>query len=124
MPSTGSSTSTGKRALVCASTRGLGLGTAKALLKMPDVECVALNGRSRESVEAAMALLVEQLVAEEGMSKNDLVQRLVAEPGDVSTLEGRRAILEAAGPGSDILVKNEGGVIYFDEADWRLWNKT
>jgi 3-oxoacyl-[acyl-carrier protein] reductase len=130
MASPGSSSPKGKRALVCASTRGLGLGTAKALLKMPHVECVALNGRSRESVEAAMALLVEQLVAEGEMSKDEVTRRLVAAPGDVSTAEGRTAILEAAGPGNcnniciDILVTNAGGpppgdFADFTEADWR-----
>ncbi|CAB9525361.1 5-keto-D-gluconate 5-reductase [Seminavis robusta] len=112
----GSSSLKGRRALVCASTRGLGLGTAKALLQL-EVDSVAINGRTTESVKAA----IDKLIQDSDDQSIDQ-QRLVAAPGDVSTQEGRTAVLKAAGP-VQILVNNAGGpppgdFDSFDESAW------
>lgn len=85
----------GKKAIVCASSRGLGLGCARALAEA-GVDLV-MNGRSADTLEAA----AEAVRSEFGVS----VQAVAA---DITTEEGRAAVLEAAGQ-VDILVNNAGG---------------
>lgn len=84
----------GKRAIVCASSKGLGFGCAQALAQA-GVD-VVLNGRSEESLEAAAEKLSGFGVA---------VTKVAA---DVTTEEGRAALLGAGGQ-VDILVNNAGG---------------
>ncbi len=85
----------GKRALVCASSRGLGLGCARALAQA-GVELV-MNARGSEALEAAAA----GIRAEFGVAVTPVAV-------DVTTPEGQAAVLDAAGD-VDILVTNAGG---------------
>ena len=85
----------GKRALVCASSRGLGRGCAEALAAA-GVDLV-MNARGAEALEGAAAAIR----AAHGV-------RVTAIATDVTTDEGRGALLEAAGD-IDILVTNAGG---------------
>jgi 3-oxoacyl-[acyl-carrier protein] reductase len=84
----------GKRALVCASSKGLGRGCAEALAEA-GVDLV-LNARGSDALEAAAA----DLRARHGVS-------VTAVAADITTEAGRAAVL-AHGP-FDILVTNAGG---------------
>ncbi len=86
----------GKRALVCAASRGLGFGCAEALAG-EGVDLV-INARGREALEVA----AEDLAARFGVS-------VQAVAGDITTEDGRGAVLEALGGAADILVTNAGG---------------
>jgi 3-oxoacyl-[acyl-carrier protein] reductase len=85
----------GKRALVCASSKGLGLGCATALAEA-GVDLV-MNARGAEALEAAAADIRD---------RHGVAVTTVA--ADVTTEEGRAELLEAAGA-PDILVTNAGG---------------
>ena len=85
----------GKRALVAASSKGLGLGCARALAEA-GVDLV-MNARGAEALEAAAAAI-----------RADFGVDVVTVAVDVTTDAGRAAVLEAAG-GVDILVTNAGG---------------
>lgn len=95
---------TGKKALVCASSKGLGLGCAEALAEA-DVDLV-MNARGSEALEASAA----DIRARFGVS----VQTVAA---DVATEEGQKAVLDAAGD-VDILVNNAGGPPPGMWSDW------
>ena len=86
---------TGKRALVCASSKGLGLGCAEALAEA-GVDLV-MNGRTGETLKAAA---------------NDIRDRFGVKVEtvacDVTTQSGQAQLLEVAGA-LDILVNNAGG---------------
>ncbi|MEL6913254.1 MAG: SDR family oxidoreductase [Pseudomonadota bacterium] len=84
----------GKRALVCASSKGLGKGCAAALAA-EGVDLV-INARSVDPLEAT----AEELRAH-GVS-------VTVVAADVTTPDGQAAVLEAAGD-LDILVTNAGG---------------
>jgi len=94
----------GKRALVCASSKGLGRGCAEALAEA-GVDLV-LNARGAEALEATAA---------EIRSKYGVSVTTVA--ADVATEEGRSALLAAAGE-VDILVNNAGGPPPGVWSDW------
>lgn len=85
----------GKRALVCASSKGLGRGCAEALAEA-GVNLV-MNARGAEALEAAAA----DIRAKYGVEVHTVA-------ADVSTEEGRKALLDVA-QGVDILVNNAGG---------------
>ena len=85
----------GKRALVCASSKGLGRGCAEALAG-EGVELV-LNARGAEALEATAAAIREA----HGVP-------VTAVAADITSDEGRAQVLEAAGQ-VDILVTNAGG---------------
>jgi 3-oxoacyl-[acyl-carrier protein] reductase len=85
----------GRRALVCASSRGLGRACARALAA-EGVE-VVINGRDAARVEAT----AEEVRRESGVRVTPVV-------ADLCTEEGRAALL-AACPDPDILVNNNGG---------------
>ncbi|GAA6162751.1 SDR family oxidoreductase [Pelagimonas sp. KU-00592-HH] len=85
----------GKRALVCASSKGLGRGCAEALAEA-GVDLV-MNARGAEALEATAAEIREKY----GVN-------VVAVAADVTSAEGQAAVLEAA-QGVDILVNNAGG---------------
>ena len=85
----------GKRALICASSRGLGLGCATALAEN-GVDLV-MNGRTAETLEPAAQALRDKF----GVS----VQTVMA---DVTSAGGQQQVLETAGD-IDILVNNAGG---------------
>jgi 3-oxoacyl-[acyl-carrier protein] reductase len=85
----------GKRAIVCAASKGLGRGCAEALAAA-GVELV-LNARGAEALEATAAAIR----ADHGVP-------VTAVAADIATEDGRRAVLAAA-PEPDILVNNAGG---------------
>lgn len=85
----------GKRALVCASSKGLGLGCAEALAAA-GVNLV-MNARGAEALEAEAA----RLRSEHGVD----VQTVAC---DVTSAEGQGQVIDAA-QGVDILVTNAGG---------------
>jgi 3-oxoacyl-[acyl-carrier protein] reductase len=95
----------GKWALVCAASKGLGKGCAKALAG--EGVNVVITARGAEALEATAAEL---------RALNPLVQ-VVAVVGDITTPEGRAAAL-AACPQVDILVNNAGGPPPGDFRDW------
>ena len=84
----------GKRALVCASSKGLGRGCAEALAQA-GVDLV-LNARGAEALEATAAALRETGVS------------VTAVAADITSEAGRADVLDAAGA-VDILVTNAGG---------------
>ena len=85
----------GKNAIVCASSKGLGRACATELARAG--VRVAINGRDA----ALLAQVRDEIAAETGAE-------VIAVPGDMSTPEGRAALL-AAFDEVDILVNNNGG---------------
>ncbi|NNU81855.1 SDR family oxidoreductase [Halovulum dunhuangense] len=85
----------GKKAIVCASSKGLGFGCADALAAA-GVELV-MNARGSEALEEAAAAIR----ARHGVN-------VVTVACDVTTPDGQAKVL-AAGEGADILVTNAGG---------------
>ncbi|WP_171228188.1 SDR family oxidoreductase [Ruegeria sp. HKCCA4008] len=94
----------GKRALVCASSKGLGLGCAEALAAA-GVNLV-MNARGPEVLEAEAARL---------RSEHAVEVKTVA--CDVTTPDGQAQVIEAA-QGVDILVTNAGGPPPGSWSDW------
>ena len=94
----------GKRALVCASSKGLGLGCAEALAAA-GVDLV-MNARGAEALEAS----AEAIRAAHGVNVKTVAT-------DVTTTEGQAEVLEAAGD-VDILVNNAGGPPPGMWSDW------
>ncbi len=94
----------GKQAIVCASSKGLGLGCARALAEA-GVNLV-MNARTAGPLEAS----ADAIRSEFGVD-------VVAVAADVTTQEGRSKILDAAGP-ADILVNNAGGPPPGKWSDW------
>src|ERR1700687_2261854 len=85
----------GRKAIVCASSRGLGKACARALAESG---CeVVINGRDAKKLEAAAAELASLTGA-----------KVTAVAADVGTPEGQKALL-AACPTPDILVNNNAG---------------
>ncbi len=94
----------GKRALVCASSKGLGRGCAEALAEA-GVNLV-LNARGAEALNAT----ADQIRAAHGID-------VVTVAADVATDAGRAELLAAA-EGVDILVNNAGGPPPGVWSDW------
>ncbi len=94
----------GKRALVCASSKGLGLGCARALAEA-GVNLV-MNARGAEALEASAQAIRDEFGVD--------VQTVAV---DVTTAEGQAAVLAAAGD-VDILVNNAGGPPPGMWSDW------
>jgi 3-oxoacyl-[acyl-carrier protein] reductase len=85
----------GRKAIVCASSRGLGRGCAMALA---EAGCdVVVNGRNEKTLSATASEISDRFGVE--------VTEVIA---DVSSAEGQKALL-AACPAPDILVNNNGG---------------
>ena len=85
----------GRKAIVCASSRGLGKACARALA---EAGCeVVINGRDAKTLNATAAELASITGA-----------RIIPVIADVSTPEGQKALF-AACPQPDILVNNNGG---------------
>ncbi|WP_432447863.1 SDR family oxidoreductase [Aliiroseovarius marinus] len=85
----------GKTALVCASSKGLGLGCAEALAR--EGVSLVMNARSEGPLEASAAAIR----AETGVEVTTVA-------ADITSAEGRDKVLAAAGQ-VDILVTNAGG---------------
>jgi len=94
----------GRKAIVCASSRGLGKGCAIALAS--EGVQLTINGRNSETLAAA-AYEIEHLT-------NVQVRQVVA---DVTTEEGRAQLLDAC-PDPDILVTNAAGPSPGQFGDW------
>ena len=85
----------GRKAIVCALSRGLGKACARALA---EAGCeVVINGRDGKKLEAAAAELISLTGA-----------KITAVAADVATPEGQKALL-AACPTPDILINNNAG---------------
>src|SRR5271154_6385027 len=96
----------GKKAIVCAASKGLGKACAMSLAR--DGVEVFITARTASDLEAAAA----EIRAVTG-------SKVTAVPGDITTDAGRAAVL-AACPNPDILVNNAGGP---PRGDFRDWNR-
>lgn len=85
----------GRRAVLCGSSKGLGFACAQTLVN--EGVHVILNGRDANRLQEAVGKL----------SKGNDV-KVTGVVGDVTTSEGREALLEAC-PDPDILLNNSGG---------------
>lgn len=100
----------GRRAIVCAASKGLGRGCAEALAA-EGVE-LTIAARTRDAIDAA----AREIAAAHGVTVTPVAC-------DVTTEEGRRALLDAC-PQPDIVVTNAGGpppgdFRDFGPDDWR-----
>ncbi|MTI45304.1 3-oxoacyl-[acyl-carrier protein] reductase [Roseibium hamelinense] len=85
----------GKKAIICASSKGLGRGCAEALAA---AGCdIVINGRNTDTLQAAADAL-----------RASYQVNIAAVAADVSTKQGQAALLEAC-PAPDILINNNGG---------------
>ena len=94
----------GRKALVCAASRGLGRGCAMALAR--EGVHLVITARGSDALEATAA----EIRAATGVT-------VTAVAGDITTPDGRAAAL-AALPAPDILVTNAGGPPPGDFRDW------
>jgi 3-oxoacyl-[acyl-carrier protein] reductase len=94
----------GKKAIVCASSKGLGRACALALAR-EGVELV-ITARTATELEATAAMIRQQTGA-----------KVTTVAGDITTEAGREAAL-AACPEPDILVNNAGGPPHGDFREW------
>jgi 3-oxoacyl-[acyl-carrier protein] reductase len=97
---------TGRRALVCAASKGLGRACAAALVQ--EGVAVTIVARGAEALAATAAELRK-------LGAGDTAVTAVA--ADITTPEGRAAAL-AACPAPDILINNAGGPPPGDFRDW------
>ncbi len=100
----------GKRAIICASSKGLGRGCAMALAQ--EGVDVVINARNAAELEATAADI-----------RKATGVKVTAVAADVTKADGRKALL-AACPDPDILVTNAGGPPPGDFHDWneKEWN--
>ena len=96
----------GKRALVCASSKGLGLGCARALAEAG--ADLVMNARGDEALQKAAQAI-----------RDDFGVNVTAVAADITSDEGRAKVLEAAG-NVDILVTNAGGP---PPGQWQDWER-
>ena len=96
----------GKSALVCASSKGLGLGCARALAGA-GVDLV-MNARGAEALESAAQAI-----------RDEFGVKVTTVACDVTTEDGQAKLLKAAGE-VDILVNNAGGP---PPGIWTDWNR-
>jgi len=94
----------GKRAIVCAASKGLGRGCAEALAR--EGVHVTIAARTRDTLERT----AHEIEAQTGT-------RIAFVVADVTTPEGRAALL-AAEPAPDILINNAGGPPPGNFRDW------
>ena len=99
----------GRRAIVCASSKGLGRACALALAR--ERVSVVVNGRDAERVETTAAAI-----------RSETGARVVAVAADLCSEEGRERLV-AACPEPDILVTNNGGPApgRFEDWDHAAW---
>jgi 3-oxoacyl-[acyl-carrier protein] reductase len=90
----------GRKAIVCASSQGLGRGCARALAEAG--VALVINGRNRPLLEQT----AEEIRRASGVE-------VTAVAADISTAEGQAAVL-AACPEPDILINNNGGPPFRD----------
>jgi 3-oxoacyl-[acyl-carrier protein] reductase len=99
----------GRKAIVCASSRGLGRACAMALAR--EGVAVVVNGRDVERLEATATTI-----------RNETGAEVSAVAADLCTAEGRARLI-AACPEPDILVTNNGGPApgRFEDWDHATW---
>jgi 3-oxoacyl-[acyl-carrier protein] reductase len=96
----------GRRAIVCAASKGLGRACATALAR--EGVAVIITGRNAETLEETARAIARETGSDIGIA-----------PGDIATDAGRAAAL-AACPDPDILVNNAGGP---PPGDFRNWER-
>ena len=96
----------GKHALVCASSKGLGLGCARALAQAG--VNLTMNARGAEALEAAAQAI-----------RDEFGVTVTAVAADITDEDGRAKVL-AASRGADILVTNAGGP---PPGMWNDWSR-
>lgn len=96
----------GKRALVCASSKGLGLGCARALAGAG--VSLVMNARGAEALEVSAAAIRQEFGVE-----------VSAVAADITSPDGRAEVLAVAGD-VDILVTNAGGP---PPGMWHDWDR-
>ncbi|RAI42307.1 SDR family oxidoreductase [Rhodoplanes roseus] len=96
---------TGRKALLCGASRGLGRACAEALAR--EGVAVTIAARTRETLERTAQEIRDQFGA-----------TVAPVAADITTEEGRDAIL-AACPEPDILLNNADGPLPGDFRDWR-----
>jgi 3-oxoacyl-[acyl-carrier protein] reductase len=101
---------TGKWALMCGASKGLGFGCAQALVR--EGVNVIIVARGAPALEAA----VKQLLADPGRPADTAVQHVAA---DITTVEGRAKVFAQRGE-FDIVVTNAGGP---PPGDFRSWDR-
>jgi NAD(P)-dependent dehydrogenase (short-subunit alcohol dehydrogenase family) len=106
----------GRIAVVSGSTGGIGFATARELARLG--AAVAINGRTRERVDAAIGKLKSEVREAE----------LIAAPGDLANAAGADALIRAV-PKADILVNNAGifepkPFFEIPDADWMRFFET
>jgi len=111
---------TGKWALVCGASKGLGYGCALALVR--EGVNVVINARNVEALEQAALRLTTEIANNVAASGETGVQpQVLAVAADITTPAGRAAVFSVAGgPGRDfdIVVTNAGGPPTGDFRDW------
>lgn len=95
----------GKTALVCAASKGLGRGCAEALAEA-GVDLV-INARGADALNATAREISEKYGV-----------KVTPVAADITTDEGRKAVLDALGGQADILVNNAGGPPPGKWTDW------
>jgi 3-oxoacyl-[acyl-carrier protein] reductase len=112
----------GKWALVCGSSKGLGLGCAQALAA--EGVNVVMVARGREALEAsATKIIAARAMNTPANGQKDLKISVLTVAADITTPEGRDAVFGVAGgPGKnfDIVVTNAGGP---PPGDFRAWER-
>ncbi len=98
----------GKKAIVCAASKGLGKGCAMSLAA--NGVDVTICARTPETLEAAAT----EIRAQGGVDGGGQVSTVAC---DITTEDGRAAVLDAC-PEPDILVNNAGGPPTGDFRDW------
>ena len=103
---------TGRQAIVCASSKGLGLACAEELAA--NGVNLVMNARSADVLNASADRLREAYGV-----------KVVAVATDITSPEGRAEVLDAAEGTIDILVNNAGGPPPGDFRNWSMddWNK-
>jgi 3-oxoacyl-[acyl-carrier protein] reductase len=101
----------GRKALVCAASKGLGRACAMSLARA-GVE-LTITARTAETLEQT----ADEIRRATGV-------KVTSVPGDITTEAGRKAAL-AVCPEPDILVNNAGGPPHGDFRDWTIedWQK-
>lgn len=101
----------GRQAIVCASSRGLGLACAEELAA--NGVNLVMNARSADVLNASADRL-----------RDTYGVKVSAVAVDITTIDGRAAVLDAADGVVDILVNNAGGPPPGDFRDWEMddWN--
>jgi len=101
----------GRKAVVCASSQGLGLACATALAREGCI--VFINGRD----PARLATAIATITAELGTDAQGTAPAVLGVAADITTEAGRQALFDAC-PEADILVNNNAGPPPGKLEDW------